>query len=64
MARLGRPGQLRRLPANGPAPLRVGTGYRRSHFAGAIGDVVFFDRALAPGRIRAHYRALWAAEGP
>ncbi len=51
-------------PVNGPAPLRVGTGYRRSHFAGAIGDVVFFDRALAPGRIRAHYRALWAAEGP
>ena len=47
------------VPRVGGAPLRIGTGYRRSYFAGAIGDVVFFDRVLPPKRIRAHYRALW-----
>lgn len=45
-------------PTAGRAPLRIGTGDRDSYFEGAIGDVVFFDRALRGKRIRAHHRAM------
>ena len=46
-------------PRAGASPFRVGTGYLGSHFEGAVGDVVFFSRALGPTTIRSHYRAMY-----
>jgi hypothetical protein len=46
------------VPRNGPAPLRIGTGYLNSFFQGAVGNVAFYNRELTPTRIRAHFRAM------
>lgn len=45
-------------PRNAGAPFRIGTGYLGSFFEGAVGDVVFFDRALPGSTIGAHYRSM------
>ena len=45
------------VPKSGTAPLRIGTGYLGSFFQGAIGDVAFYDRELAPVRVKAHNAA-------
>lgn len=47
-------------PSNRGAPFRIGTGYLGSYFQGAVGDVVFYDRALAGSRIAAHHQAMYA----
>jgi len=52
--------QFQVVPANGAAPLRIGTRDRRSFFAGAIGKVALYDRELSAATLLAHYQEMTA----
>jgi hypothetical protein len=43
------------LPANGSAPLRLGTRDRRSYFRGALDEVAIYPRVLTPDEILENY---------
>jgi hypothetical protein len=45
-------------PRASNAPLRIGTGYLNSYFAGAVGHVAFYDRELPGRRLAAHHRVM------
>lgn len=45
-------------PRASSAPLRIGTGYLNSYFAGAVGHVAFYDRELPGNRLAAHHRVM------
>ncbi len=45
-------------PRSSSAPLRIGTGYLNSYFAGAVGHVAFYGRELPARRIAAHHRVM------
>jgi hypothetical protein len=52
--------QFQVVPANGTAPLRIGTRDRRSFFPGAIGKVALYDRELNAATLLAHSQEMTA----
>lgn len=46
------------VPADGSAPLRVGTRDKASFFVGAIGKVAVYDRELSAAQLLHHYRLM------
>jgi hypothetical protein len=52
--------QFEVVPANGTAPMRVGTRDLRSFFLGAIGKVALYGRELTATQLLAHYQAMTA----
>ncbi|MDP3968529.1 MAG: LamG-like jellyroll fold domain-containing protein [Nocardioides sp.] len=45
-------------PEASSAPLRIGTGYLGSYFAGAVGHVAFYNRELPARRVAVHNRVM------
>lgn len=45
-------------PRASSSPLRIGTGYLDSYFAGSVGHVAFYNRELPARRVAAHHRVM------